>query len=164
LTSPQPALWLTHRFSFDISIYQYKLLWMCMVRLRKLGLKPDFGRPSLALDNATPLESMDQPQSVIASSGLPFSVRYMLESLCSNNIVSYDIRNLVVRLKGLATEDEQIRLLQLIDVRRDVHVTLEGESLQSTFLKYAEPVQTWVETRYIALGASLLIASTSTVA
>jgi hypothetical protein len=106
-----------------------------MVRLRKLGLKPDFGQPSLALEHAMPLESMDQPQSVIASTGLPFSVRYMLESLCSNNIVSYDIRNLVVRLKALAAEHEQIRLLQLIDVGRDVHIALEGESKQSTFPK-----------------------------
>ncbi|KAI0790029.1 RNA dependent RNA polymerase-domain-containing protein [Abortiporus biennis] len=74
-----PALWLTHQFHFSITERQYKLLWMCMVRLRQLD--PQFSHPGrvlpMLMDNHR-VPNLDH---------LYFDKRYAVESLLSHGII-----------------------------------------------------------------------------
>jgi RNA-dependent RNA polymerase len=130
---PQPAAWLTHRFSLDISLRQYKLLWMCMVRLRKLGLKPDFRNPHLPLDIAEPIAKLGHPRNLIRR--YSFQVQYGLECLLSTNTVSFDLGSLLDRLDATRDEDKRIRMLELIDLTRGrgIHEKLQGTVISFPF-------------------------------
>ncbi|KAI0337237.1 RdRP-domain-containing protein [Trametopsis cervina] len=80
-----PGLWLTHRLQFDFTPRQYKLLWMCMVRLRIVNLDPDFADPTAT--DLPPAPMIRWSSLVQETMSLSFPIRYLVEALITHNIV-----------------------------------------------------------------------------
>ncbi|KAI0342571.1 RdRP-domain-containing protein [Trametopsis cervina] len=97
-----PGLWLTHKLQLDTSPWQYKVLWMCMVRLKLLNLDPDFSDPiSVELPPAPVVRWSSLLQE---TSSLSFPIRYLVEALITHNIV------LLAEVKQLIEAIQRARL------------------------------------------------------
>ncbi|EKM49158.1 uncharacterized protein PHACADRAFT_201955 [Phanerochaete carnosa HHB-10118-sp] len=105
-----PGLWLVHRIAFNITVRQYKLLWMCMVRLRMINLDPDFSTPT----EHVPVQAMPGAEFVDRClQCLPFDKRYLIEALLSHGTITIpEVDELLRALAHYQRDDDQIVILE----------------------------------------------------
>ncbi|KAH8087827.1 RdRP-domain-containing protein [Cristinia sonorae] len=121
-----PGLWLTHVFRFTVTVRQYKVLWMCMVRLRLKKMRPNFEHP----ENPPPSRPLGQvvlPEVLLDDRDSIFPTRYLFESLLSHGIVSIcEVGDLAAAIDAYG-QDTRAALLEGLfkkgrrgDIQRDI--------------------------------------------
>ncbi|KAI0695361.1 RdRP-domain-containing protein [Cytidiella melzeri] len=76
------GLWTTHRLRLDLTARQYKLLWMCMVRLRMINLYPDFQDATAVEPPPTFMPRWSSFEYLMVNE--TFTIRYLVEALLSH--------------------------------------------------------------------------------
>ncbi|KAI0090965.1 RdRP-domain-containing protein [Irpex rosettiformis] len=82
------GLWNTHNLALDVTARQYKLLWMCMVRLRMLNLYPDFDDATRPVLDVLPMPRWSEPGIQQLMKAQSFSIRYLVEALLTHGSLS----------------------------------------------------------------------------
>ncbi|KAI0752286.1 RdRP-domain-containing protein [Irpex lacteus] len=120
------GLWNVHQLTLNVTVRQYKLLWMCMVRLRMLNLYPDFDDATIPEPDPLPMPRWrDLPLRTLLTD-LSFAIRYLIEALLSHGNISIpEILELLSVLSHVPADRRPLVLEGLFKWTRQTNITAD---------------------------------------